>query len=291
MDTSSGIGLKRRMEVRKNTIDGRIISKEIREKLAEEVRKENPNILFSLVVVGDNPVTENFVRYKIRFGRRIGISPVVFRFPDFVSQEELNSKVRLIAEQSDALVVQLPLPNHIDTDTILSQIPPEKDVDVLSQEALSRFAHGEGFFPPVTRAVLHALGAKNIPLKGKNVVLYGYGRLVGKPFALYLERENIPFSLIRSSTDEKEREELLREADVVVSGVGIPGIIRRDDVREGVVVIDAGTSESSGSVVGDLHPDAYRKTAFYTPVPGGIGPLTIASLFENVWEAWKRGSE
>ncbi len=276
------------MKERGKKIDGRVLSKKIREELAEKIRKEDVDILFSLVMVGDDPVTENFVRYKIQFGRKVGILPTLFRLPKDISQEELSLHIDRIAEQSDALIVQLPLPPHIDTEYILSRIPPEKDVDVLSPKTLEYFSRGGKLIPPVTRAILHSLESENIQLKGKNIILYGYGTLVGKPFALYLEREDIPFSLIRSTTSDEERNTLLKNADIIVSGVGVSGIIERDTIRDGVIVIDAGTSESGGSVVGDLHPNAYEKTSFYTPVPGGIGPLTITSLFENVWIVWEK---
>ncbi len=292
MATWNGITREdKHMESNGKRIDGRAIARRIQEELTNKARENDVHVLFSLIMVGEDPVTENFVRYKMRFGEKVGITPILFRFSSSLSQEEFISQIGSIGERSDALIVQLPLPQHIDTDFVLSQIPSEKDVDVLSQEALSRFVEGKGFFPPVTKAILHALKAKGISLKGKSIVLYGYGKLVGKPFSLYLEREGIPFSVIRSTTNDEEKRTFLKGADIIVSGIGIPGILKGEEIKEGVVVIDAGTSESGGSVVGDLHPDAYEKTSFYTPVPGGIGPLTIASLFENVWEAWKRNSE
>ena len=275
------------MDTRGMKIDGRKIAQDIQKNLAEKIRKEDANILFSLIVVGNNPVTENFIRYKVRFGKQIGITPLIVRFPSSVSQEEFEQKLEFITRESDAVIVQLPLPSSLNEERILSLIPPEKDVDVLSEVAMNAFVSGSQILPPVTGAILHSLESIPTSLHRKNIVLYGYGKLVGRPFAHYLQREHIPFSLIRSTTKDEEKRSLLKNADIIVSGVGVAGLIQKEDIREGIIVIDAGTSESSGSVVGDLHPDAYEKVSFYTPVPGGIGPLTIAVLYENVWKLWK----
>jgi len=266
-----------------NRIDGRALASQraafLRERIAE--RKRPPSL--GIVYVGNDPVIDTFVRYKQRFGEKIGAQVQVHRFPVSVERQELIASIESLSKEHDGIIVQLPLPASLPPQEMLDAVPVDRDVDVLTQRGLEAFRAGTiDFFPPVAGAIHTVFRTMHETLRGKNIVVLGYGKLVGKPFVAYLEREHIPYTLIRAHHSEEERKHALRHADIVVSGVGIPHLIRSEDVREGVVLIDAGTSEAGKKIVGDVHPDAYHKARYYTPVPGGIGPLTIAVLFENL---------
>jgi len=277
----------RRAEGKK--IDGRFLAREKREQLRLALSRFPRQARLGIVYIGEHPVIENFIRYKQRFGEQIGVSTTVLHFSGTEGEEEIIASMKERAGEFDGMIVQLPVPDHYNVQNLLDAVPPEKDVDVLSQAGILAFQRGESdFFPPVVGAVRTVFESCSVSPHGENIVLLGYGKLVGKPMALWLEREGIPYTLLRSSHTEEERRKALRSASIIVSGVGSPGVVRAGYVKEGVILIDAGTSEEAGKLVGDIHPDVYPLSRCYTPVPGGIGPLTIAVLFENLLTAVQR---
>jgi methylenetetrahydrofolate dehydrogenase (NADP+)/methenyltetrahydrofolate cyclohydrolase len=180
----------------------------------------------------------------------------------------------------DAVIVQLPLPAEFDAQKILDAIPLEKDADVLSSQAYARFEAGGGLVPPVAGAVMKILTHAGVSVAGKKAVVIGEGRLVGKPVAVALARAGAAVAKVSTSTQSKD--ELYRDADIIVAGAGVAHLVTPDLVKEGVVLIDAGTSESNGSIAGDLDPACAAKASVFTPVPGGVGPVAVAILFRNV---------
>jgi methylenetetrahydrofolate dehydrogenase (NADP+)/methenyltetrahydrofolate cyclohydrolase len=266
-----------------NRISGKKIADKIREDLKKQISEMDTEIVFSIIYVGQDDVIDNFIKYKQKFGKEIGVKVIVHNFDNNVEQGVLISEIKNISKTSDAIIVQLPLPKHIDTIDVLNSIPAEKDVDVLSETAIDLFSRNKSeMFPPVTGAMVEVLKSKNYNLEDKNIVIFGYGNLVGKPFGAWLNRENISYNIIRSKTEEKEKNELLRNADLIVSGAGIPNIIKGNMISENVVLLDGGTSEAGKKIIGDIDVSCYSKALFYTPVPGGIGPLTIAVLYKNI---------
>ncbi len=264
-------------------IDGKEIAVRIASSLQDAFSSfQNKRQNLSFVMIGDDPVSEKFVRYKLRFGKRIGIFPRVFSFSKDISEDEFIFHFLSIIRSSNAVVLQLPLPSSFHEEKILSLIPPEKDIDLLSQQSLSLFSQKKiPYIPPVTNAILEIFHFLHLPFREKRISLLGFGKLVGKPFHIYLKRENINHTLIRSSFSDEERRRILRNSDIIVSGIGTPHFVKEGDISDDVILIDAGTSEAKGRLLGDIHPSCYTKASFYTPVPGGIGPLTIASLYKN----------
>lgn len=264
-------------------VSGKKIAEIIKNRLKKEVSLINREIVFSIIYVGQDSVIDNFIEYKKKFGYDLGIQVQVHRFSGEVSQNELILEIERISETSDSVIVQLPLSDHLDTQSVLDAVPSEKDVDVLSTLGKETFLKNtHNMLPPVTGAIVEVLKNEGYEIQNKNIVLVGFGDLVGKPFSAWLLGQNIQHDILQKDTDETIKRELLKRADVIVSGAGVPYLIQPEMIKEGVVLIDAGTSESGKKVIGDIDPLCYEKSLFYTPVPGGIGPLTIAVLYQNV---------
>jgi 5,10-methylene-tetrahydrofolate dehydrogenase/methenyl tetrahydrofolate cyclohydrolase len=186
-------------------------------------------------------------------------------------------------QDADAVIAQLPLPSGVDTKKILDFIPIEKDADVLSSVARAKFENGEAdvLLPPVVGAVAEILKRGSVELKNKKAVVIGNGFLVGAPVATWLRQQDAEVVVLDITTPPEEFTAALGNADIVVSGAGSPHFIKPEMIKDGIVLIDAGTSESSGKVVGDADPSCASKCSLFTPVPGGVGPIAVAKLFEN----------
>ena len=266
-------------------LDGKKLSGKILLELKEEVTGMGKKLRLAVVVVGENPVVRKFIEQKKKFGESIGIDVRIYPFDEKITTNELRKRMSEIVheEKNTGVIIQLPLPSQINTQYILNSITPEKDVDVLSSRALGNFVSGKSqIMPPVAGATRALLEEYGIDYKNKNIVIVGAGNLVGKPVALWLLYEKVTFGVVRSNTQNPQ--EFLKYADILISGVGRPKFITGDMVKKGVVVIDAGTSESEGKLVGDVDFDSVApKASFITPVPGGVGPVTVAILFKNLF--------
>lgn len=229
------------------------------------------------VLFGLDPRSLAFVKMKEKLAKQLGVE-TVFLQKDVVNTEQaVQTITEAVITGYDGIVVQLPLPKGLDEEVVLSVLPHNLDIDMLiplSQESKT--------LPPVARAVSWALDANNIRLGQNNIVILGAGRLVGAPVAKWLTSAGYIVAVVDEQTPEHEKQSLIYSADIIISGIGVPHYIKPDMIKDGVVLIDAGTSESSGKLVGDIDPDCYKKSSFYTPVPGGIGPMTVVALFENL---------
>ena len=258
-------------------VDGKEIADEIKSQLAGRSRALGRRLVLAVVEVGSDPVTEKFVERKKKFGEAVGVEVVSHQFPQGVTEEVLAAEVRTIGADpsTSGIIVQLPLPLEINTDMVIACIPPEKDVDALGS--------APRVLAPVAGAVAEIFSRSGIHLRGKRAVVIGHGRLVGKPVADWLTREGAVVDIVSFETREQMRF-LSKRADIVVSGAGVPRLVTPELLKEGVVLVDAGTSESEGKLVGDIDPRCMEKAALYTPVPGGVGPITVAVLFRNLLE-------
>ena len=264
-------------------IDGKQLAQAVEAQLLRSLSGIARPPLLALVVVGDDPVVERFVRIKVRMGERLGVSVRVIRCDATESGEEVAAVIeRLAADDAvDGVVLQLPLPSHMDTDALLNKIPIAKDVDVLARASIAAFAHGDApVLPPVAGAVQHILEHAAVSVAGAEVLVLGHGRLVGMPVALLLRHNGAHVTVIDRPIADLATH--VRESSVVVSGVGKAGLITPEMLTPGCVVIDAGSSESAGKTVGDVDPKCAEIAGFFTPVPGGVGPLTVAMLFKNL---------
>jgi len=252
-------------------VDGKQIAAELEKEIKEKLK--SPKTVH-FVLFGKHPASEQFVALKSKVAEKLGITAITKTYPESTTTDEAGKIIENISGNSDGIVVQLPLPKRMDAKKILDAIPPEIDIDVLNEKTKKLFEEGKtDKIPPVARAVSEILKKHDVDLKNKKIVILGNGPLVGQPVSAWLTREKIAHTV---NTD-------LHSADIIISGIGHPHFVTPDMVKDGVVLIDAGTSESGGKFVGDISPDCAAKSALFTPVPGGVGPVTVASLFLNLF--------
>ncbi len=264
-------------------IDGKHIAAGIREKLAQSVKAFSASPTLAIVVVGNDPVIESFVGIKKKVGVSLGIAVVEHRFVESIKDEALLNAVQKLGtdESIDGIIIQLPLPPSINTDRILSAVPTNKDVDMLSAESVAAFRRGDAvILPPIAGAIQVILEHAKINVSGKEVLVLGYGRLVGIPASLLFRHNGAHVTVIDKSIPNLA--EHTRESDIIVCGVGKPGLLTKEMLKEGSVVIDAGTSEQGGKIMGDADVRCALVASVFTPVPGGIGPIAVALIFKNL---------
>ena len=265
-------------------LDGKKIAERMLIAMKDEMSATARPLRLAVVVVGDDPIVQNFIAQKKKAGVSVGIETRVYPFSADITTNELRKRIAEIVHEkkNTGVIIQLPLPPHINRQYILNAIPPEKDPDVLSSRALGNFAVGKSVIvPPVSGGIKMLLEEYHIEYRDKAIVILGAGALVGRPTALWLMAEGIGFTLVTERTAHPEV--VIREADIVISGIGRPRYIGADMIKEGAVLIDAGTSESAGEIVGDVDSESVASRASHlAPVPGGIGPLTVVMLFKNL---------
>lgn len=265
-------------------LDGRQLSDKILGELKERISEKKLALRLAVVVVGEDPVIQKFIEQKKKVALSIGIDVRVYPFDRDITTNELRRRIAEIVheEKNSGVIIQLPLPPHINAQYILNAVTPEKDIDVLSARSIGNFVVGkDDVFPPVAGAVKAFFQEYKIDFSSKRIVVLGGGSLVGRPTALWLVGEKANVTII--SKEAEGTENILREADIIISGIGKPQFITGSMVKDGVIIIDAGTSESGGKLVGDVDFETVsKKASFVTPVPGGIGPVTIAILLRNL---------
>jgi len=265
-------------------IDGRKIAEEIKEKLRNDIKTGGRKLKLAIIQVGDNEVSKKFIERKVKFAKEIGIETEVYNLPAGISTGELCKKLAEICrEKNNGVILQLPLPAHIDTQRALDSIIPEKDVDVLSSRAFGNFTTGRSnVLPPLVGVIKTIFEKYEVESAGKNIVVIGRGILVGKPIANWLIGEGATVSILNSKT--KDISGFTKKADIIISGTGKPNLIKPDIVKEGIIAIDGGTAMEDGKLKGDFDPAVAGKAHLFTPVPGGVGPITVAMLLKNLVE-------
>ena len=279
-------------------LDGKTLAQKIQQALKSEIQTLEPQIGRSpglaVLMVGDNPASAVYVRNKEKACEKIGMRSFGKHFPALTSQEELTAVIQELNEDPnvDGILVQLPLPKHLDSVALLHTIAPEKDADGLHPVNLGHLVRGETGLRSCTPAGVMALLAEyDINVAGKNAIVIGRSILVGKPLALMLLEKNATVTIAHSRTQNLA--ELTRQADIVVGAVGIPEMITAEMVKPGAIVIDVGInrvvdSEGKARLVGDVDFAGVAPISSYiTPVPGGIGPMTIAILLQNTVLSYK----
>ncbi|MBI2123951.1 MAG: bifunctional 5,10-methylenetetrahydrofolate dehydrogenase/5,10-methenyltetrahydrofolate cyclohydrolase [Candidatus Wildermuthbacteria bacterium] len=261
------------------------------ESLARQVllnlkKKRRKNLCLAVVQVGENLVSLKYIAEKEKVAKDLGIRFCLMLYPATVSQAALARDMKKLGKDKkvSGIIVQLPLPKHLDTQSILDAIPQTKDVDVLSSSSFAEFVFGTfPVLPPTVAAISLLLKKTKKKLEGTQVAVVGAGRLVGLPVSLWLTQQGAVVSLIQKGT--KNTRQLIKKADIVISGVGKAGLITGAMIKKGAVVIDAGTSVESGKTAGDVDFKSVSKKAGYlSPVPGGVGPLTVVCLLANLIE-------
>ena len=268
-------------------IDGKKISQEIKDELKKEaaaLREQGKEASLAVIQVGSDPASSIYVNNKKKACAYVGIRSVSYELPSETTQEELLGIVRELNDREDiqGILVQLPLPAQIDEDAVIRAISPQKDVDGFHPESVGRMCIGEkGFLSCTPAGIIQLLKRSGVELEGKDCVVIGRSNIVGKPMALLLLRENATVTVAHSRT--RNLKEICRRADVLVVAVGKPRLITREYVKEGAVVIDVGIHRNEqNKLCGDVDFDRVAPhTSAITPVPGGVGPMTIAMLMNN----------
>ncbi len=275
-------------------IDGKAISMQIKEEIKKEaasLKEQGKNVTLAVIQVGDNPASCVYVRNKKKGCEYIGIGSLSYELKEETTQEELLSLIRELNAREDVngILVQLPLPAHIDEDTVIREIDPKKDVDGFHPQSVGALCIGQpGFVSCTPAGIIELLKRSGVSLEGKECVILGRSNIVGKPMALLMLRENATVTIAHSRT--KNLAEVTKRADILIVAIGKPKMITREYVKEGAVVIDVGINrDQNNKLCGDVDfDDVAPLCSAITPVPGGVGPMTIAMLLNNCMESVRK---
>lgn len=279
-------------------IDGKMISQQIKDELKEKtaaLKEKGIEVTLAVILVGEDPASQVYVRNKKKACEYIGYNSLSYELPEDTSQEKLLDLIDELngRKDVDGILVQMPLPKQIDEKAVIDAISPDKDVDGFHPMNVGALVIGESGFVSCTPAgVIELLkrGLDNYDISGKECVIIGRSNIVGKPMSLLMLRENATVTVAHSKT--KDLEAVCKRADIIIAAVGRAGVITKDHVKEGAVVIDVGINRNEdGKLCGDVKFDEVSSIASaITPVPGGVGPMTIAMLMNNCYEAALRHS-
>ena len=272
-------------------IDGKSISLQIKDELKEKaaaLKEQGISVTLAVIQVGNNPASTVYVNNKKKGCEYIGIGSLSYELPEETSEEELLSLIRELNERKDVngILVQLPLPSHIDEDKVIKSIDPKKDVDGFHPQSVGALCIGQpGFVSCTPAGIIQLLKRSGIEIAGKECVILGRSNIVGKPMALLMLRENATVTVAHSRT--KDIKEVTKRADILIVAIGKPKMITRDYVKDGAVVIDVGINrDENNKLCGDVDfQDVEPVCSAITPVPGGVGPMTIAMLLHNCMES------
>ena len=274
-------------------MDGKETSRELKEALKMQVKELPSKPKLFVILVGDDPASKIYVASKEKACKACGIEALTLCLPADVSQKEVIDEIEKANKDKsiNAILVHLPLPDHINEKDVIAAIDPMKDVDGLTSANQGKLFMGQnGLVPCTPKGVMHLFEKYNVDLTGKNALVIGRSLLVGKPLAILMLNKNATVTIAHSKT--KNLKELCLGMDVIVSAVGKPKTITADMVKEGAIIVDVGINRIHGTIVGDVdYLNVSPKCARITPVPGGVGPMTIACLLENVVECYKMQKE
>jgi len=285
-------------------IDGKLISKKVKEELKDEIAKvidndeKAPHLV--AIIVGDDPASQTYVASKEKAARLIGMTSSTYKFADDVTEEELLETINFLNndDEVDGFIVQLPLPKHIDVDNIISSINPAKDVDGFHPMNVGRMAIGQNAYVSATPAgIMELLSRYKIETEGKHCVVLGRSNIVGSPMSILMAKKTNPGNATVTVCHSKTQNmaEIMKSADILICAIGQAQFVKANMVKDGAVVIDVGIhridadNEKGYRLVGDVDFDEVKKKAsFITPVPGGVGPMTIAMLLKNTYRASRK---
>lgn len=274
-------------------IDGKLISKSVKDKIAIEVKELKKSGVapgLAVIIVGENPASQIYVRNKQRACEEVGFESFKYEMPESTTQDELLKLIKKLNEDKrvNGILCQLPLPSHIDESTVINNIAPEKDVDAFHPENVGKIMIGDYSFLPCTPAgVMELIASTGIDIVGKECVVVGRSNIVGKPMAMLLLHKSGTVTICHSKTKDLQAE--CQRADILVAAVGVAKLIKGDMVKDGAVLIDVGMNrDENGKLCGDIDFESCKdKASYITPVPGGVGPMTIAMLMKNTLTAAK----
>ena len=263
-------------------LDGKKLSGEIIQDLKEKIAKSHLKLILGVVLAGNNKVSKIYINQKRKSCQKVGIGFKLFKFSPKITTSELKVEIKKILSSVSGLIIQLPLPPKIQTQEILNSVPSEKDVDCLSATNMGKFYTGNLLvLPPIVNSISQLFRKYKIKVKGKNIVIIGAGKLVGKPLTMWFLQKKAAVSVINKFT--KNIILFTQNADILILGAGKPNLIKERMIKKDAVVIDCGSSYQKRRLAGDVDfKSVSRKASYITPVPGGVGPLTVACLLQNL---------
>ena len=280
-------------------IDGKKIAEQLRDKIKSDIKKMSDNNKpgLAVILIGEHPASQIYVRNKEKFANEVGINSSVLRFDENISEEDLKNEIKKLNDDPNVhgILVQLPLPKHISQKDIIQSIDPDKDVDGFHPINVGNLSSGNNAMVPCTPLGCYYLIKKVIPnLSGLNAVVIGRSNINGKPMAQLLLKENCTVTIVHSKT--KNIEEICKNGDIVIAAVGKAKMVKSDWVKDTAIIIDVGINRieinGKNKIVGDVDFDNIQdKVKGISPVPGGVGPMTIACLLENTLKAYKKISK
>ncbi len=274
-------------------IDGKVISAAVKERVKNEVaalKEKGVTTGLAVIIVGEDPASKVYVSNKKKACEALGIISEEYALPENTTQKELLSLIDALnkKESINGILCQLPLPKHLDETAVINAISPDKDVDAFHPVNVGKIMQGDYDFVPCTPAgIMEMLAYEGIEISGKTCVVIGRSNIVGKPMSMLLLHKNGTVTICHSKT--KNLKEVCKNADILVAAVGRPNFVTADMVKENAVVIDVGINRVDGKLVGDVNfNEVCEKASYITPVPGGVGPMTIAMLMQNTLTAAKK---
>ncbi len=276
-------------------IDGKKISQDIKDEVRDEIKEQGISACLAVIIVGEDPASQVYVKNKKTACEYCGIRSLSYELPENTSEKDLTELIEKLNSDDtvDGILVQLPLPKHINEDNIIEAIDPGKDVDGFSRRSVGALSIGtDGFVSCTPAGVIELLKRSGVEIAGKECVIMGRSNIVGKPMAMLMLRENATVTVVHSKT--RHIEEICKRADILIVAIGRPRMITEDYVKDGAVVIDVGIhridpeKNNGKKLCGDVdYEDVEPVASYITPVPGGVGPMTIAMLMKNVLKAAK----
>lgn len=270
-------------------LDGKLLSAKIKDEVKAGADEYHLTPILAVITIGDDEASKVYVENKRKACEYVGISMMHFDYASCVKEEVVIKKIKELNKDRtvSGIILQLPLPDGFDSNKIINYISPIKDVDGLTENSMGKLLIGEeGFIPCTPKGIIEILDYYKINLEGKHVVIVGRSILVGKPIALECLKRNATVTMCHSKT--KDLAHYTKEADILIVAVGKKHLIDKTMVKKGVVIIDVGITRIEKKLYGDVNPDAYELASYVTPVPGGVGPMTVAMLMKNTLIAYKK---
>lgn len=270
-------------------LDGKLLSAKIKDEVKAGADEYHLTPILAVITIGDDEASKVYVENKRKACEYVGISMMHFDYASCVKEEVVIKKIKELNKDRtvSGIILQLPLPDGFDSNKIINYISPIKDVDGLTENSMGKLLIGEeGFIPCTPKGIIEILDYYKINLEGKHVVIVGRSNLVGKPIAIECLKRNATVTMCHSKT--KDLAHYTKDADILIVAVGKKHLIDKTMIKKGVVIIDVGITRIEKKLYGDVNPDAYELASYVTPVPGGVGPMTVAMLMKNTLIAYKK---
>lgn len=271
-----------------NKMDGKGLSAKIKDELKGRIESYVKKPILVVITIGNDAASEVYVNNKKKAAEYVCMSFLHIKFEDTVKEQEVINKIKELNEDKsiDGIIVQLPLPKGYNESRIVNSVTPSKDVDGLTELSMSKLLLGKDtFIPCTTKGIMEIFDYYKIDLEGKNIVIVGRSNLVGKPTFLECLKRNATVTLCHSKT--KDLKEFTKKADIVIAACGKKHLIDKTMVKKDSIIIDVGINRIEGKIYGDVNPDVEEVCSYVTPVPGGVGPMTVVCLLKNTFEAYK----